>query len=650
MDSQAKSMRIHLNPASAIRSRSLSWPVTKWMFTPTPAGITKRGLSLARTVTGNNAPKSSERNFITAILTRSIQFAISRKTLHAAFAAEAAFLVAAKGAGGIEFVVGVGPDDAGAEVVHHLENLAAFVGPDAGTQAIRSVVGALEGFFGCAKGHHAEDGAENFLLCDAMRGGDAGKKTRTEPIALVRHGATGLHEFGAFVHAALHQLADLFKLRFGIDRADVSVFIERIADAESLDAVGELADDLFEHTFLHEQARTGAADVALIEINSRDDAFDGLVDRRVLKNDVRRLATEFEREFFVRAGERFRDELADVGRAGERDFVDVGMLDDGRAGFARAGDDIDNAFGKFGFLENLREAHRGDAGGLGGFDHNRVAAGERGSDLPRGHEQREIPGDNLADDAEGFRGAAGEGVLELVCPAGVIKEMRGDERKIDIAAFLDGLAAVYGLEHGEFAGFFLDDARDAVKIFAALASGHFAPDFVVRAAGSLHGLVHVRRSAEGDLGQLAFGGGIDGVEIFASGRRDEFAVDEQLVPRRDDVALGILGRGRVIPFVAERELARVQRHHGVARTIGLGDSALGGKFDRFEFGFHGKIISLVCVWTAQLVSFVWSVAQGVARVPHWPSHLPASDVSARTCRTPVQLSVSLPRRKYCRHV
>ena len=45
--------------------------------------------------------------------------------------------------------------------------------------------------------------------------------------------------------------------------------------------------------------------------------------------------------------------FADFGRAGERDLVDVGMIDERRAGFARAGDDVHHASGKFGFLKNL---------------------------------------------------------------------------------------------------------------------------------------------------------------------------------------------------------------------------------------------------------------------------------------------------------
>jgi len=75
--------------------------------------------------------------------------------VHPTFPPEAAFLVAAKRRRGIEFVVGVGPDYAGPEFVDDLENLAAFVGPDAGAQAVGRVVGALDRFLGRAKRHHA---------------------------------------------------------------------------------------------------------------------------------------------------------------------------------------------------------------------------------------------------------------------------------------------------------------------------------------------------------------------------------------------------------------------------------------------------------------------------------------------------------------
>ena len=158
-------------------------------------------------------------------------------------------------------------------------------------------------------------------------------------------------------------------------------------------------------------------------------------------------------------------------------------------------------------------------------------------------------------------------------------------RQVHVAGLLDGFAAVHGFQHGEFAHLFLDDAGDAEKVFAPFAAGHFAPDFVVGAAGGLDGAVHVLLVAEGDFCQLLFRGGINGIKIFSGGGRDKFTVDEQLVPRRDDVILGLLRRGRVIPPAAEVQSPFLERYNGVGRS---GDSALGGEFHGFEFGFHAE--------------------------------------------------------------
>ena len=63
-------------------------------------------------------------------------------------------------------------------------------------------------------------------------------------------------------------------------------------------------DDRVGDRLLDEQARTGAADVALVEEDAVDDALDRLVERRVLEDDVGRLAAELEREVLARARRR----------------------------------------------------------------------------------------------------------------------------------------------------------------------------------------------------------------------------------------------------------------------------------------------------------------------------------------------------------
>ncbi len=174
--------------------------------------------------------------------------------------------------------------------------------------------------------------------------------------------------------------------------------------------------------------------------------------------------------FLPRAGELALDCLADLGGAGERDLVDAVALDERGAGAAVAGDDVDDSGGKLGLAQDVAEEERGERGRLRRLEHDGVAARERGRDLPREHEQREVPRDDLARDADGLRPAVREGVLELVGPAGVVEEVRRGERKVDVARLLDRLAAVERLEHRELAGALLEDARDAEEVLRALGS------------------------------------------------------------------------------------------------------------------------------------------------------------------------------------
>ncbi len=83
--------------------------------------------------------------------------------------------------------------------------------------------------------------------------------------------------------------------------------------------------------------------MTLVEVDAVDDALDRLVERGVVEDDVRGLAAELERQLLARAGEAALDRLADLGRAGERDLVDAGMVDERGAGAAVARDDVDDA-------------------------------------------------------------------------------------------------------------------------------------------------------------------------------------------------------------------------------------------------------------------------------------------------------------------
>ena len=75
----------------------------------------------------------------------------------------------------------------------------------------------------------------------------------------------------------------------------------------------------------------------------------------VVEDDVGGLAAELEGGLLGRAGDRPGDDLADLGRAGEGDLVDVRVLDERLARAAVAGDDVDDAGGQLGLLADLGE-------------------------------------------------------------------------------------------------------------------------------------------------------------------------------------------------------------------------------------------------------------------------------------------------------
>src|SRR5581483_5417065 len=147
---------------------------------------------------------------------------------------------------------------------------------------------------------------------------------------------------------------------------DVGVLVERIADAQSREAALELRDERLVDRLLDEETRAGAAHVSLVEVDAVDDPLDGLVERRVVEDDVRGLASQFERELLAGAGEPALDRLPHVRRAGEGDLVDIVALDECGARASVARDDVDDPGRELGLAENVAEEQRRQRRRLGG--------------------------------------------------------------------------------------------------------------------------------------------------------------------------------------------------------------------------------------------------------------------------------------------
>lgn len=127
--------------------------------------------------------------------------------------------------------------------------------------------------------------------------------------------------------------------------------------------------------------------------------------------------------------------------------------------FAKAGDDVDDTGWEPSFFNELGGIESAERSLFGGLENNDVAAGDGRADLPRPHEKREVPWDDLRTDTDldrllsvgissreraGWTNRLLSGIVEslgvglndfavdLVCPATVIPEASGAHTDIDL--------------------------------------------------------------------------------------------------------------------------------------------------------------------------------------------------------------------------
>ena len=168
-------------------------------------------------------------------------------------------------------------------------------------------------------------------------------------------------------------------------------------------------DHFVEDALLHVQPRAGAAALSVIEEDGAGRAGDRRLQIAVAKNDVGRFAAQFERHFLQIAGSRLKDQFADFGGTGEGDFVDIRMRGQGGArGFAIARDDVHDAVGNSGLLNQFAQPQAGERRLLRRLDHHRASRSQRRAQLPGRHQQREIPRNDLADHAHRLAQGVGQ--------------------------------------------------------------------------------------------------------------------------------------------------------------------------------------------------------------------------------------------------
>ena len=356
---------------------------------------------------------------------------------------------------------------------------------------------------------------------------------------------------------ALDELGDPVELRLRVDRADVGVLVERIADAQRRHAPLELPHQLVVDRLLHEQPRAGTADVPLVEVDPVDDPLDRLVERAVVEDDVRRLAAELERE-------RDRSRPASsrwIALPTSVEPVNATLsIPSVRTRCAPVEPSPVTMLTTPGGTCACRQtsANRSAVSGVvsAGLSTTVLPHASAGAIFHASIRSGKFQGTICAATPSGRGRRSGEGVLELVRPAGVVEEVRRREREVDVARLLDRLAAVERLGDRELAGALLEDPRDPEQHLRALGRLPGAPRLEPLACG-VDRERDVLRTGLRDLGERLLGRGRDRREPRARPRRDLLAADEEAVAllERDDVAR--LERRARTPSAPSRASARV---------------------------------------------------------------------------------------------
>jgi len=149
---------------------------------------------------------------------------------------------------------------------------------------------------------------------------------------------------------------------------------------------------------------------------------------------------------------------------------------------------------------------------------------------------------------------AGEGVLELIGPAGIVKIPRSRHGDVHVARFADGLAIVERLHYGELARSLLDQACNAEDVLGAVFRPHFAPVFVIPLMRSLYSFVNILFRTICHISQLLLCSRIVCSHVVPFLRLLEPAANEMVIGVLQVDVVGLFWCWRIVPARIEVEL------------------------------------------------------------------------------------------------
>jgi hypothetical protein len=198
---------------------------------------------------------------------------------------------------------------------------------------------------------------------------------------------------------------------------------------------------------------------------------------------------------------------------------------------ALAGDDVDDAVRQDAFQE-VHQFQDAEGRRARWLEDDRTAGGQGRCQFPGGHEEGEVPRDDLADDANRFVDDQAQRVVVqgrrpavfAADDAGEVAEMVGCCRDVDGLRFPDGLAVVQGFDEGQRVGILIDDVGDFQEDGLSFSGRYVLPGREGSLGGADSGVDVVLRRFGTDRQDFTVGR-VDGFKGRTVAGRDPAAID-----------------------------------------------------------------------------------------------------------------------------
>ena len=297
----------------------------------------------------------------------------------------------------------------------------------------------------------------------------------------------------------------------------------------------ELLHKLVVDGLLDVDTRTGAAALAVVEEDTEVDPRDGVVDICVSEDDVGRLATKLKGDLLqVGASGSLHDGTAGDGGASEGNLVNVHVRGkSGTSGLSETGENVNDTRWEAGLLDEVGGNEGTKRSLLSRLDDDSAADGDRRGDLPREHEKREVPWDDLTantdglllDVVEGVGGGVGDTALDLVGPAAVVSEAACAHADVDLG-HVKGLAVVERLNGCEEVEVLLEQLRELDEELSSVLWGLLPPWALEGLAGRGYGNVDILLGGLLDLADDLLVRWVVDLELLAVNGLHPLVVDE----------------------------------------------------------------------------------------------------------------------------